>query len=128
MRSDLTAQFKSNNLDYMIDPKIRNINRLVNLRFEAVENDTTRNLSDKYCMLLANIKDFNAFINDVNFFWSSRKKWIWQSVIKWHEKRVGMTKKWDYITWHLSDYSYNQSCYKLVGRDLSSKAVAIIPQ
>ena len=100
MRSDLTAQFKSNNLDYMIDPKIRNIN----------------------------IKDFNAFINDVNFFWSSRKKWIWQSVIKWHEKRVGMTKKWDYITWHLSDYSYNQSCYKLVARDLSSKAVAIIPQ
>ena len=74
MRSDLTAQFKSNNLDYMIDPKIRNINRLVNLRFEAVENDTTRNLSDKYCMLLADIKDFNAFINDVNFFWSSRKK------------------------------------------------------
>ena len=36
--------------------------------------------------------------------------------------------KWDYITWHLSDYSYHQSCYKLVGRDLSSKAITIIPQ
>ena len=48
MRSDLTAQLKSNNLDYMVDPKIRNINTLVNLRFEAVENDTTRNLLNKY--------------------------------------------------------------------------------
>lgn len=74
MRSDLTAQLKSNNLDYMIDPKIRNINTLVNLRFEAVENDTTRNLLNKYCILLVDIKDFNALINDENFFWSSRKK------------------------------------------------------
>ena len=74
MRSDLTAQLKSNNLDYMIDPKIRNINTLVNLRFEAVENDTTRNLFNKYCILLVDIKDFNALINDENFFWSSRKK------------------------------------------------------
>ena len=74
MRSDLTAQLKSNNLDYMIDPKIRNINTLVNLRFEAAENDTTRNLLNKYCSLLVDIKDFNALINDENFFWSSRKK------------------------------------------------------
>ena len=74
MRSDLTAQLKINNLDYMIDPKIRNINTLVNLRFEAVENDTTRNLLNKYCILLVDIKDFNALINDENFFWSSRKK------------------------------------------------------
>ena len=74
MRSDLTAQLKSNNLDYMIDPKIRNINTLVNLRFEVVENDTTRTLLNKYCLLLVDIKDFNALISDENFFWSSRKK------------------------------------------------------
>ena len=74
MRSDLTAQLKSNNLDYMIDPKIRNINTLVNLRFEVVENDTTRTLFNKYCLLLVDIKDFNALISDENFFWSSRKK------------------------------------------------------
>ena len=74
MRSDLTAQLKSNNLDYMIDPKIRNINTLVNLRFEVVENDTTRTLLNKYCLLLVDIKDFNALISDENFFWSSCKK------------------------------------------------------
>ena len=74
MRSDLTAQLKSNNLDYMIDPKIRNINTLVNPRFEVVENDTTRTLLNKYCLLLVDIKDFNALISDENFFWSSRKK------------------------------------------------------
>ena len=74
MRSDLTAQLKSNNLDYMIDPKIRNINTLVNLRFEVVENDSTRTLLNKYCLLLVDIKDFNALISDENFFWSSRKK------------------------------------------------------
>ena len=74
MRSDLTAQLKSNNLDYMIDPKIRNINTLVNLRFEVVENDTTRTLLNKYCLLLVDIKDSNALISDENFFWSSRKK------------------------------------------------------
>ena len=44
----------------MIYPTIRNINRLLNLKFIVVGNNTTRNLFDKYCMLLVDIKDFNA--------------------------------------------------------------------
>ena len=42
-----------NNLDYMIDPAFRNINRLS---------------FDRYYMSLVEVKDFNAVINNKTFF------------------------------------------------------------
>ena len=39
-----------------------------------------------------------------------------------------MIKNNDYTTRHLLDYSYHQNCYKLPGRDLSSKINMTIPQ
>ena len=41
-RSEITAQPKNSNLDYMIDPTFRNINRLFVQSFKAGENDLTK--------------------------------------------------------------------------------------
>ena len=46
-RSEITTQPKSNNLDYLTDPKFRN-NRLFILSLKNGDNDPTRNSFDKY--------------------------------------------------------------------------------
>ena len=38
-RSEITTQFKNNNLDHMIDPTFRNINRLFVLSFKKGNNE-----------------------------------------------------------------------------------------
>ena len=43
----------------MIDPTIRNINRLFVLSFKKSDNDHTRDFFGKYYMSLVEIKDFN---------------------------------------------------------------------
>ena len=52
----------------MIDPIVRNINRLFVLSFRAGEIDPTRNYFDKYYMLVEEIKDFNVLIDNKLFF------------------------------------------------------------
>ena len=47
-RSKIATQSKSNNLDYLIDPPFRNINRLFGLSFKNGSNDPKRNSFDKY--------------------------------------------------------------------------------
>ena len=47
-RSEMTTQPKNNNLDYLIDPTLRNINRLFVLSFRNGNNDATRGSFDKY--------------------------------------------------------------------------------
>ena len=47
-RSKTATQSKSNNLDYLIDPPFRNINRLFGLSFKNGSNDPKRNSFDKY--------------------------------------------------------------------------------
>ena len=59
-RSGITTQTKSNNLDYLIDPTFRNINRLFVLSFKNGDHDPTRNSFDEYCMPSVKVKDFNA--------------------------------------------------------------------
>ena len=46
-RSEITPQTKNNNLDYLIDPTFRNINRLLVLAFKNGNNDLTRSSSEK---------------------------------------------------------------------------------
>ena len=49
-RSQITTQPKNNNLDYLIDPTFRNINRLFVLSFKNDNDDPTRNYFDEYYM------------------------------------------------------------------------------
>ena len=56
-RSEITTQPKNNNLDYLIDPTFRNINRLFVLAFKNGSNDPTSDSFDKYYVPLVEIKD-----------------------------------------------------------------------
>ena len=47
-RSEITSRSKNSNLDYLIDPTLRNINRLFVISFKNGDDDLTRNSSDKY--------------------------------------------------------------------------------
>ena len=67
-RSEITTQPKNNNLDYLIDPTFRNINRLFVLSFKNGNDDPSRDVFDKYYMPLVEIKDFNALIDNKPFF------------------------------------------------------------
>ena len=64
--SEITTQTNNNNLAYLIDPTFRNINRLFLLSLRNGNNDPY--------MLLAEIKDFNALIDNKSFFDQPVKK------------------------------------------------------
>ena len=62
-RSQITIQPQNNNLNYLIDPKFTNVNRLFVLSFKIIagENNTTKDYSDSfshYYVPNARIKDF----------------------------------------------------------------------
>ena len=46
-RYEISTQSNNNNLDYLIDPTLRNINRLFVLSFKNRNNDPTRNYFDE---------------------------------------------------------------------------------
>ena len=52
-RSEKQHKSKNNNVDYMIDPTFRNINRLLALQFKNGDIDPTRKSFDKYYLPLA---------------------------------------------------------------------------
>ena len=62
----MTTQPKKNILDDMIDLKFRNINRLFVYLYKCGDNDM-RDSFDKYYMLLVEVKDFNALIENARF-------------------------------------------------------------
>ena len=59
---------KKNNLDEMIDPIFRNINRLFVLSTKKVAIDPTKDTFDKYYMPLKEIEHFNTLIVNKPFF------------------------------------------------------------
>ena len=67
-RSEITTQPKNNNLDYLVDPTFRNINRLFVLLFQNGDNDPKRDSFEKYYILSVEIKGFNGLINNKSFF------------------------------------------------------------
>ena len=67
-RSEITPKPKNNNLDYLIHPTFKNINKLFVLSFKNGDGDPTRYSFDKYYMHIIEIKDFNALIGNKLFF------------------------------------------------------------
>ena len=84
----------------MIDPIFKNINRSFVLSFKNDDNDATRNYSDKYYILLIEIKNFNALIDNKPFFDQSLKNK--QEV---YGKLVEMSRNSDYTKRNLLGYS-----------------------
>ena len=103
-RSEIRRKSKNLNLDYMIDPTFRSVNRLFVLSFKNGDNDPTRNLFNKYCMLLVEIKDFNALIDNKSFFDQPIK-----NKQEAYEKLVKMSKSDNYTTVNLLNYSFHQN-------------------
>ena len=118
-RSEITTQAKNNNLDYLIDQKFRNINRLFVFSFKNGNDNPTRDSTEKYYMPLVEIKDFNALMDNKPFF---------EQLVKSIEKLIKMSRNDDYTTGNLLDYLYHQSYYKLIGIDLSRQTNTNIPE
>ena len=68
---EMTIQTKSNNLNDLIDPTFKKVNRLFVLSFEN-EDDRTSYL--KYYVPNVQIKDFNMLIDGKGFFDMANKK------------------------------------------------------
>ena len=122
-RSEITTQPKNNSLDYLIDPTFRNNNRLFELPFKNGDNDLIRYSFNNCYMPLVEIKYFNALINNNHFFYQPVK-----SKQKEFEKLIEMSRKDDYATGDLLDFSYHQNYYKLIVIDLSRQTHTSIPQ
>ena len=67
-KSEITAQSKNNNLDYLINQTFVNINRLFVLSFKNGNDDPIRNYFAVHYMTLVEIKDFNALVYNKPFF------------------------------------------------------------
>ena len=98
-RSEITTQTQNNNLYYIIDPTFRNINGLLALSFTNGNDDPMRDSFDKCYMPLAEIKYFNALIENKPFFDQSVK-----SKQEAYEKLIEMSKNDDYATGNLSNF------------------------
>ena len=89
-RSEITTQPKNYNLDYLIDPTFRNINRLFTLSFKNGDNDPRYSL-DKYYMSLVEIEGFNTLIDNKLFLVQLVKQETYVNL-------GGISIKNDYIT------------------------------
>ena len=116
-RSEITEQPKNNNLDYLIDPTFRNINRLFVLSFKNDDNDPTMKSFYKYYIPLVEIKDFNALIDNKPFFDQPIK-----NKQEPYQKFMEMSRNDDYTTGNHQNY------YKLISIDLSRQSNMSIPQ
>ena len=67
-RSGINNQWANNNLNYMIDSKFRDINRLLIISSKSGENVLKRNYFENYYMPAVDIKDFNELIDIKPFF------------------------------------------------------------
>ena len=110
-------------LDYMIDPTFRKINRLFVVSFKNGDNDPTRDYFDKYYMSLVEIKDFDVFIYNKPFFDQHIKR-----KQETYEKLVEMSRNDDYTTGNLLGFLYYRNYYKLIDIDLSRQTNTSILQ
>ena len=122
-KSEITTQTKNINLDYLIDPTFRYINKLFVLSFRSGNDNPARNSFDKYYMSLVEIKDFHALTENEPFFDQPVR-----NKQELYEKLIEMSRNNDYTTENLLDYLYPQSYYKLIVVDLSRQTNTSIPQ
>ena len=93
----------------MIDPTFKNINRLFVLSFKNGNDDPTKNYFDEYYMSLVENKNFNALIENKQFFHQLVK-----NKQEAYGKLVEMPRNDNYTTVNLLDYLYHQKYYKLM--------------
>lgn len=82
-RSEITIHRQHDNFNFTINPTFKTVNRLFVFSFKNSEKDSTKNYFLKYYMLLLEIKDFNAFIENKPFL-----------IYLWQTKKMHMKNLW----------------------------------
>ena len=126
MQITSTVQPQNNNLNYLIDPTFKNVNRLFVLSFQRIagESNTTkdhRNSFSHYYVPNVEIKDFNILVDGKTFFDLPVK----------NEKepcKKSMRRNNDYTTGNLLDFAYFKENYRLIAIDLSKQTKLKDPQ
>ena len=117
----MTVQPKNNNLNYLVDPTITNVNRLFVLLFRRIagENNTTKDHKDSfshYYVPNAEINDFNVLIDGKSLFDLPVK-----NEEEAYEKIVDMSNNNDCTAGNLLDFAYFLKNYELIAIDLSKQ-------
>ena len=116
----MSVQSNNNNINYLIDPKFANVNRLFVLSFERIEeNNVKKDYRDSfshYYIPKVEIKDFNVLIDRKSFFDLPVK-----NEEEAYKKIIDMCNNNDYTTGNLLDFAYFKKKYRLVAIDLSKQ-------
>ena len=112
----MTIQSQNNNLNYLIDPTFRNVNRLFVLSFSKNNNIDSRYSYSNYYVPKVKISDFNVLIYRKIFFDLSVK-----NEEEAYEKIIDMSNNNDCTTGNLLDFAYFKKDYRLIAIQLSKQ-------
>ena len=115
-RSQMPIQLKNNNLNYLIDPAFKNVNRLFVLSFPRNNNTDNRYSFSNYYVPKVKINDFNVLIDGKSFFDLPVK-----NDEEAYEKIIDMSNNSDYTTGNLLDFACYKKHYRLIAVDLSKQ-------
>ena len=96
----MPIQPKNNNLNYLIDPTFKNVNRLFVLSFPRNNNTDNRYSFSNYYVPKVKINDFNVLIDGKRFFDLPVK-----NDEEAYEKIINMSNNSDYTTSNLVDFA-----------------------
>ena len=113
----MTAQPQNNNLNYLIDPTFRNVNRLFVLSLSRNNNTDSRDSFSYYYVPNVEIKDFNVLIDGESFF-----DLLAKNEEETYEEIIDMSNNNDYATGNFLDFVYFKENYKLIAINLSKQA------
>ena len=99
-RSQITIQPQNNNLNYLIDPTFRNVNRLFVLSLSRNNNTDSRDSFSHYYVPNVEIKDFNVLIDRESFFDLPVK-----NEEETYEKITDVSNNNDYTTGNFLDFA-----------------------
>ena len=119
----MTIQPQNNNLNYLIDPTFKNINRLFVLLFSRNNNTDSRYSYSNYYAPKVEINDFNVLIDGKSFSDLRVKNEEYAC-----EKIIEMSNNNDYTTGNLLDFAYFKENYRLIAIDLSKQTKLKDPQ
>ena len=122
-RSQMTIQFRNNNLNYLIDPLFTKVKTLFVLSFARTATGDHRDSFSHYYVLNVRTKDFNVLIGGKSFFNMPVK-----DEEEAYKKIIEMSRNNDYTPGNLLDFVYLKTNYKLVAIDFSKQTKLKKPQ
>ena len=123
-RSQMTIQPENNNLNYLIDPTFRNVNRLFALPFTRTNAGANRDSFSDYYVPNVEIKHFNVLTDEKSFFDLPVKN----KEETYEKKIMDMSNNNDYKTGNLLDFVYFKENYRLIAIYLSKQTKLKDPQ